>query len=125
MCGKSKGIIQKICLKLMEDCSLKKNATICRRQLLPFGMIFFQVLLVLVLPGIKTTFHSPICIEMYLKVRSLQKSPGYGLQLIESEWNLGPLHVRHDYNMTWNLFFSQLVQGLISRTESGRQGTKR
>lgn len=60
-------------------------------------MIFFQVLLVLVLPGIKTTFHSPICIEMYLKVRSLQKSSGYGLQLIESEWNLAPLPLRHVY----------------------------
>ena len=97
MCGKSKGIIQKICIKLMEEYSLKKNATICRRQLLPFGMIFFQVLLVLVLPGIKTTFHSPICIEMYLKVRSLQKSSGHGLQLIESEWNLAPLPLRHVY----------------------------
>ena len=30
MCGKLKGIIQKFCIKLMEDYSFKKNATICR-----------------------------------------------------------------------------------------------
>ena len=76
ICGKSKHIIQKLCIKVMEDQSLKKTpfavktgkvVTVCMythkegthtlkivagKQLFPIGTVFFQVL------GIKTTLHS-------------------------------------------------------------------